>query len=90
MLFFGGRCLHRLGKVISVTPSQNVIIKTDKLQKIGTDVVDEKLKVVGRIFDIIGPTSSPYIVVKPAIKNPEKLVDKKLYSILSRNKRRKR
>jgi len=73
-----------------VTPSQNVIIKTDKLQKIGTDVVDEKLKVVGRIFDIIGPTSSPYIVVKPTIKNPEKLVDKKLYSILSRNKRRKR
>lgn len=82
--------MQRLGKVISVTPSQNVIIKPKKPHKIGTIVVDEKLKVVGKIFDIIGPTSSPYIIVKPTIKKPEKLVDEKLYSVLSKNKRRKK
>ena len=82
--------MQRLGKVISITPSQNIIIKSKKPHKIGTTVVNEKLKVVGKIFDIIGPTASPYIVVKPTIKKPEKLVDEKLYSILSKNKRRKK
>jgi RNA-binding protein len=83
-------CLQRLGKVLNVTPSQNIIIKPDKLPKIGADVVDEGLKVVGKTFDVIGPLSSPYIIVKPRIEDPKRLVGKKLYMHLSRNKRRKR
>jgi RNA-binding protein len=83
-------CLQRLGKVLNVTPSQNIIIKSDKPPKIGIDVVDEGLKVVGKTFDIIGPISSPYIIVKPKIKDPKRLVGKKLYMLFSRNKRRKR
>jgi RNA-binding protein len=79
-----------LGIVLSVTPSQNIITKSDKIPKIGIDVVDEGLKVVGKIFDIIGPTSSPYIVVRPKITDPQRLIGKKLYMILSRKKRRKR
>jgi RNA-binding protein len=73
-----------------VTPSQNVVVKTDKTPSIGSTVVDENLKVVGKIFDIIGPVSSPYAVVKPAIKEPEKLTNKQLYLLLSRNERSKR
>jgi len=79
-----------LGIVLSVTPSHNIITKSDKIPKIGIDVVDEGLKVVGKIFDIIGPTSSPYIVVRPKITDPQRLIGKKLYMILSRKKRRKR
>jgi RNA-binding protein len=79
-----------LGIVLNVTPSQNIIIKSDKPQKIGVDVIDERLKVVGKTFDIIGPTSSPYIVVKPKIVDPKRLVGEKLYMILSRKKRRER
>jgi RNA-binding protein len=82
--------LQRLGIVLSVTPSHNIITKSDKIPKIGIDVVDEGLKVVGKIFDIIGPTSSPYIVVRPKITDPQRLIGKKLYMILSRKKRRKR
>jgi RNA-binding protein len=82
--------LQRLGIVLSVTPSQNIITKSDKIPKIGIDVVDEGLKVVGKIFDIIGPTSSPYIVVRPKITDPQRLIGKKVYMILSRKKRRKR
>jgi RNA-binding protein len=83
-------CLQRLGKVINVTPSQNVVVKTDKTPQIGSAVVDENLKVVGRVFDIIGPVSSPYAVVKPAIKAPEKLTNKQLYLLLSKKERSKK
>jgi len=71
--------LQRLGKVLSVTPSQSIVVKLDKAPKMGAAVIDENLKVVGRIFDIIGPVSSPYVVVKPSVKEPEKLVNRQLY-----------
>jgi RNA-binding protein len=83
-------CLQRLGRVLNVTPSQNIVVKTDKTPQIGSAVVDENLKVVGKIFDIIGPVSSPYAVVKPAIKEPEKLTNKQLYLLLSKKERSKR
>jgi RNA-binding protein len=73
-----------------VTPSQNIVVKTDKAPQIGSAVVDENLKVVGKIFDIIGPVSSPYAVVKPAIKEPEKLTNKQLYLLLSKKERSKK
>jgi RNA-binding protein len=71
--------LQRLGKVLSVTPSQNVVVKIDKPPKLGAVVVDEKLKVVGRVFDVIGPVSSPYAVIRPSVNNPEKLENQQLY-----------
>ena len=83
-------CLQRLGRVLNVTPSQNIVVKTENTPKIGSAVVDENLKIVGKIFDIIGPVSSPYAVVKPAIKDPEKLSDKQLYLLLSKKERSRR
>ena len=82
--------MQRLGKVLNVTPSQNVVVKTEKTPRIGSTVVDENLKIVGKIFDIIGPVSSPYAVIKPAVKEPEKLTNKQLYSLLSKKERSKR
>ena len=64
--------MQRLGKVPDVTPSQNVIVKTENAPKLGAEVVDENLKVVGKVFDIIGPVSSPYAIVRPTIKEPRK------------------
>ena len=81
--------MQRLGKVLHVTPSQNVVVKADKTPKIGSAVVDENLKTVGKVFDVIGPVSSPYAVVKPAVKAPEKLADKPLYLLLSKKQRSK-
>jgi len=80
--------LQRLGKVINVTPTQNVIVKIDKTPHIGSAVVDENLKIVGKVFDIIGPVSSPYAVIKPTIKAPEKLASKQLYLLLSKKERK--
>ena len=82
--------MQRLGKVLHVTPSQNIVVKADKTPKIGSAVVNENLKIVGKVFDVIGPVSSPYAIVKPANKDPEKLTAKQLYLLLSKKKRSKK
>ena len=82
--------LQRLGKVLHVTPSQNVIVKADKTPKIGSAVVNEKIKVVGKVFDVIGPVSSPYVVIRPTIKDSEKIMAKQLYLLLSKKRRSKK
>jgi RNA-binding protein len=79
--------LQRLGKVSNVTPSRNLVIKTENPPKIGSEVIDENLNVIGRIFDIIGPVSSPYAVIKPSVKEPAKLLNKPVYLLLSKTKR---
>ena len=82
--------LQRLGKALNVTPSQNIVVKINKTPQIGATVIDERLKVIGKIFDIIGPVSSPYAVVKTTVRNPGKLVNKQLYQLLSKRKRSNR
>ena len=82
--------MQRLGKVSNVTPSRNMVVKTENPPKIGFEVVDENLNVVGSIFDIVGPVSAPYAIVKSSIREPEKLVNKPVYLLLSKTKRSKR
>ena len=79
--------LQRLGRVLALTPSKNMVVKTEEAPKIGSEVVDESLNVVGKVFDIIGPVSTPYAVVKPTVKEPAKLVNKPVYLLLSKTKR---
>jgi RNA-binding protein len=81
--------LQRLGRVLHTSPSRNIIIKTENLPKIGETVVDENLKPVGKIFDIIGPVSSPYVTIKPTTTEPEKLVNKTLYVHPSKRRKEK-
>jgi RNA-binding protein len=80
--------LQRIGKALSVTPSSSIIIKTESPPKIGCEVTDESLTVVGKVFDIIGPVSSPYAVIKSNVKNPDTLLNKPLY-LLSKTRGRK-
>jgi RNA-binding protein len=81
--------LQRIGKALSVTPSSSIIIKTESPPKIGCEVADENLTVVGKVFDIIGPVSSPYAVIKSNVKNPTTLLNKPLYLLLQRTRGRR-
>jgi len=63
-----------------------MVVKTTEAPKIGSTVVDENLKIIGKVFDVIGPVSSPYAVIKPSIRNPERLAEKQLYLLLSKNR----
>ena len=67
-----------------------MVVKAENSPKMGFEVVDENLNVVGKVFDIIGPVSAPYAVIKPSIKEPEKLLNKPVYLLLSKTKRSKR
>ncbi len=78
--------MQKLGRVRALTPSKNMIIKSEQAPKIGSEVVDENLNIVGKVFDIIGPVSGPYAVVKPTIKEPAKLLNKPVYLLLSKTK----
>jgi RNA-binding protein len=82
--------LQRLGLVVNLTPSRSIVLKIERVPRIGETVVDENLRTVGKVFDVIGPVSSPYAAVKPTMQEPEKLVNEILYVDPSRGERRKR
>jgi RNA-binding protein len=70
-----------------LTSSRTLVIKTENTPRIGSSVVDESLKIVGKVFDIIGPVTSPYAVVRPTVREPEKLTSKQLYLLPSKKDR---
>ena len=82
--------MQKLGRITNVSPSGNAIVKADKAPQIGSQVVDENFTVIGRVFDVIGPVSAPYAVIKPSVKEPAKLQNKQVYLLLSKTKRSKR
>jgi len=75
--------LQRIGYVLHLSSSKNLIIKVENLPRIGDKVVDKHLKSVGTVFDVFGPTSSPYVAVKPHIEEPNHLVNHVLYAVPS-------
>jgi RNA-binding protein len=81
--------LQRLGRALHISPNRSVIVKVETVPKIGEKVVDENLKTVGKVFDVFGPVSSPYVAVKPAIQKPEKLTNKVLYVFPSKRSKGK-
>ncbi len=82
--------MQRLGFVLHVSPSRNIIVKLEKTSKIGENVVDENLGAVGTVFDIFGPMSSPYTAVRPIVRQPESLVNKRLYVVPSKRREEKK
>ena len=81
--------MQRLGRVLHISPSHNIIVKIENIPRIGETVVDENLKTVGKIFDLFGPVSSPYVAIRPTILKPEELTNKVLYISPQREERRK-
>jgi rRNA processing protein Gar1 len=67
-----------------------MIIKAENIPRIGDKVANETLKPVGTVFDVFGPTSSPYVAVKPHVRSPEQFVNHVLYVIPSKSGRKKR
>jgi rRNA processing protein Gar1 len=82
--------LQRIGSVLHVSSSGNMIVKADgqNLPRIGDIAMDENLKAVGVVLDILGPASSPYIAVRPNVEDLGRFVKHMLYSASSRGTRR--
>jgi rRNA processing protein Gar1 len=81
--------LRRIGRVLHISPSRKAVVKAEKVPKIGGPVVDEKKRSIGNVFDVIGPTVSPYVEVEVKVDDPQEVVGSVLY-VSSSSKRRKR
>jgi RNA-binding protein len=78
-----GDSLRRLGKILHYSKSRSLIVKCDEacFVKMGTKACDNKLKEIGRIHDIFGPVSTPYLAVRPTVSTPAKFVGRIAYSL---------
>jgi RNA-binding protein len=79
--------LLRLGKVLLLTDSRNLILKTMNVPKMGSLVVDQNLNKIGKVIDIFGQVNNPYIKIQPTIKNANKYIGNVLYVINSKETR---
>lgn len=82
--------MRKIGRVLHISPSMKAVLKAEKPPKIGEAVVDEKKRRVGAVFDVLGPTVSPYVEVELNIKEPQEIVNNVLYISPSKHKKRKK
>jgi len=73
--------LQRIGRVMHVSNSKNLILRAETLTGLGTRVADSELKEVGRVVDLFGPVDKPYVAVKLNVKDPSKYVGQILYTL---------
>ena len=72
-----------IGKVVKVTRNGLLVIQARVLPKLGAQVYDSSANLIGYVHDVIGPVSSPYVVVKVTstrIKDPSYLLNRLLYA----------
>ena len=70
----------RLGAALHISRSSgNLILDSSGEARIGATVQDAKGKKIGVVFDVFGPTASPFIAIRPSIEIPERLLGKTLY-----------
>lgn len=82
-----------VGKVVRVTRDGKLVVKAKALPELGAEVYDAGASLVGVVYDVIGPVSSPYVIVKvtsPRIKRPDYLINRLLYAVEVARRRRRR
>ncbi len=74
--------MRRLGKIIHLSKSGNLILRLEAegYPRLGEKVVDSRLKEIGRVQDVFGPSAKPYISISPTANNPHSLIGKVAYS----------
>lgn len=73
--------MEPLGKVRTVSRSGMLIVRAPRAPPIGAKVFDERMARIGAVYDVIGPVSKPYAVVKVELDsiNPRSLVGRVVY-----------
>lgn len=62
-----------LGRVVNVSSSGMLIIRSDVAPRIGKPVCDKGKFRIGRISRVTGPADKPYVIVKPTGKSEHSL-----------------
>ena len=72
--------MRRVGTVVRTAGGVAVARSPDESHPdIGETVVDDTLAAVGRVVDVMGPVSRPYLVVTPTDRPPADLLNQRLY-----------
>lgn len=66
-----------LGKVIQLS-ERGVLVQAPRMVPIGTHLVDVRNQPVGRVIDVLGPVTAPYLLVMPPRGKAAKL-DRDVY-----------
>jgi len=82
--------LRKIGRILHISPSQKAVIKTTRSLRIGERVFDENKRFIGKVFDVFGPTGSPYVEVDLQNRGSSDLVGKIAYQLPSKRKSRGR
>lgn len=82
--------MQRIGSVVHISSSGNLILKAENVPRIGDQALDENLKAVGMVFDVFGPVSNPYVAVRPRVDEPSRFVQRVLYAAPSEKRIMKR
>ena len=69
--------MRKLGRIVS-KEKKKIVLKTDKLVKIGTEVYDESERHIGTVIDYFGPVNGPYLLISTT-KDAEKLIGREIY-----------
>ena len=69
--------MKKLGRIVS-KEKKKIVLKTDKLVKIGARIFDEKGILIGHVVDYFGPVDGPYLLIKPT-RDADHLIGKEVY-----------
>jgi RNA-binding protein len=58
-----GTAIHVVSKRLIVRG--DAVVGESRLPRVNSPVVDQKRVRIGRVYDIFGPISQPYLVIKP-------------------------
>ncbi|WP_227130850.1 H/ACA ribonucleoprotein complex subunit GAR1 [Halorubellus salinus] len=73
--------MKRVGEVVRVAQGLAIArVSDDDPPRIGAGVVDENLDDVGRVVDVFGPVTRPYVAVSADGIEPALLLGEKLYA----------
>jgi RNA-binding protein len=69
--------LRKIGSPAHVSRSGFIVVpvEPDNLPEIGSEVLTTKAEKIGNIYDIIGPTKSPFALIKPKKENLNVIID---------------
>jgi len=80
--------MRRAGKILHYTKYKVYVVEAEEKILPENKIVDTRGRIVGEVIDVIGPINKPYLVVKPLIQKPEKLVGAEVYYIKRRRRGR--
>ena len=82
--------MKKLGKVAVITNKGDLLVRAPKPIRINSCIVNQELKTIGKVVDIIGPVSAPYIVVNTRQAEATAKKDETLYLFRTEPSRQKK